>query len=315
MDIKALIKKLLNGTGDAPATAKIAKLRAIQTAALANLAELKKQRAQAYLDDIDDQAILGIEKEIERLEAAQIADREREERAALTVYLEASADMANKLESVDVSAFMQRQSLDKYAHIIARYTEPLAFAGILGGGHGVTTAIDIRRRIAAAWAAFEGRYHPQARPEPKKLAPVQNIGPRPLLPNERARITDSQREVSGGLGNRAMPRQGARQPDDWGPLQPGEARAKVQSPHGGYCASDTAMPSHFGHVLRMNHATAKIAANNGAVEIIEVYGGPPAAAPTASTEIAGANWESVPRGVQSVTALGAGNVKIGGPNV
>jgi hypothetical protein len=284
--LNKLLERLNGHAADAAALAEaLEQLGRERIAARTSLKELQERRRQALLDDASDAALDRLEREIDRgqsriekldmaeaplreqLSAAQAAAAKRAEDEAGSKYLDLAERSAAALEAADVAFVEQRLYWDKNQHLLRRL-EPLGAALILGEGHGVAWAIQTRKHIAEARAARARRDNPQPAPRPPAIALPQTAhADRPRLPHERARLTDGRNIVTtadGAPGMHSAPREA----DDLAPLEPGQARVRVQ--RHGYSPSDDRPHCSYGQIVRMPLGPAERAADRGAVVIIEV---------------------------------------------
>jgi len=278
MDAPKFIQKLWNGSSGKLRPERIERLRTVHKAAVANLKELEARRARAYLDDIGEKEILAIEAEIDRLEQEEAAERRRADDAVIALYLDASEDVATKLDALDHSAILQRKIWDEHSRILARCgVEPLGVVLEVGAGFGLERARLMRRSIAIMEAAREPRTTTPHIAAPAQASQQTNAA----RPPHKPRMTDSQRQVSLALGDGAGQRRPfARRRDDDAPLAPGQARLVAIRPG----VEVTGRQYGAGDTFRTDIPTAHRLLRAGAVELIEESPEPAPNATSAGTD-------------------------------
>jgi hypothetical protein len=281
------IVRRLNGHGEDPQSLEEAlKLLADQKAAArAALKDLHERRRQALLDDASDAALDKLEREIERgetriekltiaepslrarLSAAQAAARQRRWSSHRETYCAAAAEFLTAARAaatrhtalVAIVEQAQREGFSREVAAAMPVTPNIA-------GHALL-AVDLLDSFELAVAGHSASS--QARVPVKAPASPTRPAARTVLPHERQKLTDSQRQVSLSLAQEARER-APRPADDLAPLEPGEARVKVL--RSGFSPSEDRPQTSYGQVARMPRGAAERAANTGAVEILEIFG-------------------------------------------
>jgi hypothetical protein len=298
--LNKLLERLNGHGGDAESlTQAMAQLRRDRESARASVKDLQERRRRALLDDVSDEALDRLEREIaraesrveklalaepllrERLNTARAAADKVTDDATVSEYVRLSEIFAEALEAADSAAAVQRMWWNGNERVLSRLgIEPLGAVLILGNGYGIQWAQHTREVIAKIRRRLSGQ--PAASPQkPPQPLPSSALRERTRLPHERARLADTKSTVT--LSDAAPGwHSAAREPDDLAPLEPGEARVKVM--RHGYSPADDRPGCSYLQVVRMPLGPAARAADRGAVVIVEVYGEtlPPAEGAAAS---------------------------------
>lgn len=268
------IVKQLNGHGGEAASleAALVQLGRDREEARARLDTLSQERHQALLDDANDAALDKIEREIDRatvrLEKLNIAEQPLRERlataqgAARKKAIDAAVDslvtayqaIRAPLFAADAAQLELRRAREAAGVAVgeaALARLPIfCFNGLLGSG-GVATWIAENDRIVESVIAART----PGTPKPAASA-IQVTRKAPIRPAP-TRIAPAPKQV----------RHEPAAADDLAPLERGQVRVKVA--RRGYSPADDRPAAHFGQILRMSAATARFAAERGAVQIIE----------------------------------------------
>lgn len=285
------IRKKLNGKAlqSQPVGDALAELLQSRDTARGELAKLKERRRHALLEDAEDKAVEKLDRDIERLElrlekidlaegplreqlaAATAAERARRWQDFRDRYQEVAQHfIADARKVITAHAELRRikdtARRDGFEHDVTQLAPPPSMGG---SALCAPDLVDIFER-AIAGVHFT---------RPVAVSRVSAPRPAPAPPRSHAVMIDtiSRRQIGGDEG----PEHAPPLPDDEGPLEPGEMRARVL--RGGYQAPDG--QSQVGRRIRLSREIAIRAAAAGAIEIIDDP--VPARAPTPTAPATG----------------------------